>query len=123
MGEALEGLLGSPILVTFLISMVPVVELRGAIPFGVSMGLPHWQAMAVAVVGNLVPVPFIILFIRRIFQWMRDKRSPALYSLSCLISLVNSPVSDGMSSAGSPSYCVSTISGTGTTAGITGIMT
>ena len=73
MGEALERLIGSPILVTFLISMVPVVELRGAIPFGVSMGLPHWQAMAVAVVGNLVPVPFIILFIRRIFQWMREK--------------------------------------------------
>lgn len=80
MAEALERLLGSPALVTFLISMVPVVELRGAIPFGVSQGMPHWQAMAVAVVGNLVPVPFIILFIRRIFQWMR-RRMPKLGSL------------------------------------------
>ncbi len=58
---------------TVLVSMVPVVELRGGIPFGVAAGLPVWQAYLAAVVGNLLPVPFIIVYIRRIFQWMRQK--------------------------------------------------
>ena len=56
---------------TFLISLLPVVELRGAIPFGVVRGLNLWTAIIASVLGNLVPVPFIILFIRRIFAWMR----------------------------------------------------
>ena len=59
------------LLQTFLISMVPVIELRGAIPYGVARGLEFWQAIPVAIVGNLVPVPFIILFIKKIFSWMR----------------------------------------------------
>ena len=59
------------ILLTFLVAMVPVVELRGAIPFGVVRGLNLWTAISASVLGNLVPVPFIILFIRRIFAWMR----------------------------------------------------
>lgn len=58
---------------TLLVSMVPVVELRGGIPFGVAAGLPVWQAWLAAVIGNLIPVPFIIVYIRRIFQWMRRK--------------------------------------------------
>ena len=56
---------------TLLISMVPVLELRGAIPIGVAHGLDYRIAIAVSILGNLVPVPFIILFIRRIFAWMR----------------------------------------------------
>lgn len=59
------------ILLTFLVAMVPVVELRGAIPFGVVRGLNLWTAIIASVLGNLVPVPFIILFICRIFAWMR----------------------------------------------------
>ena len=59
------------ILLTFLVAMVPVVELRGAIPFGVVRGLNLWTAIIASVLCNLVPVPFIILFIRRIFAWMR----------------------------------------------------
>ena len=59
------------ILLTFLVAMVPVVELRGAIPIGVVRGLNIWTAIIASVLGNLVPVPFIILFIRRIFAWMR----------------------------------------------------
>lgn len=59
------------IFMTFLISMVPVIELRGAIPIAVGNGLEYWVAVAVAIVGNLVPVPFIILFIRKIFELMR----------------------------------------------------
>ncbi len=58
---------------TTLVSMVPVVELRGGIPFGVAAGLPVWAAYLAAVIGNLIPVPFIIVYIRRIFQWMRRR--------------------------------------------------
>ncbi len=60
-------------LLTLLVSMVPVIELRGGIPFGVAAGLPVWLALLAAVIGNLLPVPFIIVYIRRIFQWMRRR--------------------------------------------------
>ena len=60
-------------LVTFLVSMLPIVELRLAIPMGVSMGLPVWQAAVISVVGNLIPVPFIIAFIRVIINWMKGR--------------------------------------------------
>lgn len=59
------------IVMTFLISMVPVIELRGAIPIGVGAGLSPWVAIGVSIVGNLVPVPFIIIFIKKIFAWLR----------------------------------------------------
>ena len=59
------------ILLTFLVAMVPVVELRGAIPFGVVRGLNLWTAIIASILGNRIPVPFIILFIRKIFAWMR----------------------------------------------------
>lgn len=56
---------------TVLVSMIPVIELRGGIPFGVGVGLPVWLAYLAAVIGNMLPVPFIVVYIRRIFQWMR----------------------------------------------------
>ena len=65
---------------TTLVSMVPVVELRGGLPFGVALGLPYWAAYLSAVVGNILPAPFIVVYIRRIFQWMR-RRLPALDAL------------------------------------------
>ena len=58
-------------LLTMLISMVPVVELRGGVPAGVAMGLPIPLALLAGVIGNMLPVPFVILFIRRIFKWIR----------------------------------------------------
>lgn len=58
---------------TLVISMVPVIELRGAIPMAVANGLDWRIAIPVAIVGNLIPVPFIIVFIKRIFAWMRKK--------------------------------------------------
>ena len=64
---------GGEFLWTMLVSMVPVVELRGGIPFGVAAGLPVWMAMLAAIIGNLIPVPFIIVYIRRVFQWMRRR--------------------------------------------------
>ncbi len=57
---------------TVLVSMIPVVELRGGIPFGVAAGLSVPVAYLAAVIGNLIPIPFIIVYIRRIFQWMRS---------------------------------------------------
>jgi len=60
-------------LMTFLISMVPVLELRGAIPVGVAGGLSPLAAMCIAIVGNLVPIPFLIVFTRRVFQWLKTK--------------------------------------------------
>ena len=54
-----------------LVSMVPMIELRAAIPLGCGMGLPAWQVYIAAVVGNMIPVPFIVLFIRRIFAFLR----------------------------------------------------
>ena len=51
--------------------MVPVLELRGAIPVGVAAGLPPAVACVVAILGNLVPVPLIMLLVRRVFDWLR----------------------------------------------------
>ena len=61
------------IVLTLLVSMVPVVELRGGLPFGITRGLPYSVAITAAVIGNLIPVPFIILFISRIFAFLRKK--------------------------------------------------
>ena len=58
-------------LLIFFVSMVPLVELRGSIVMAVGMDLDYWTSLAVCVVGNMLPVPFIILFIRQIFAWMR----------------------------------------------------
>lgn len=65
---------------TTLVSMIPVVELRGGIPFGVAAGLPVWAAYIAAIIGNMLPVPFILVYIRRIFQWMR-RHMPRLNAL------------------------------------------
>ena len=58
-------------LYTFLISMVPVVELRGGLPLGIATGLRFPLAYLASVLGNMLPVPFIIIFIRKIFAWLR----------------------------------------------------
>jgi len=54
-------------------AMLPVVELRGAIPFGMALGLPFWQVLLAALIGNILPIPFIILFIRKVFQFLRKR--------------------------------------------------
>jgi len=58
---------------TMLVSMIPVIELRGGLPFGVALGLAPWEALIASVIGNLIPLPFIIVYIRRIFQWTRQR--------------------------------------------------
>lgn len=61
-------------LIVFLISMVPLIELRGAIPYAVGFGLPIVPSYIVAIIGNMVPVPFIYLFARKILEWGQDKK-------------------------------------------------
>ena len=68
------------VILTALVSMTPVLELRVAIPFGVANDLGIWPSVIVSIIGNLIPVPFIILFIRQIFAFMR-KLSPKLDKL------------------------------------------
>ena len=58
-------------LLTMLISMLPVVELRGGLPAGVAMGLPIPAAFLASLIGNMIPVPFVILFARPLFKWIR----------------------------------------------------
>ncbi len=58
-------------LLTMLISMTPVAELRVGVPAGVAMGLSIPLALLAGIVGNMLPVPFVILFIRRVFKWVR----------------------------------------------------
>lgn len=60
-------------LLTFFTAMVPVLELRGAIPIGVAGGLPVLVSMLIAVVGNLVPIPILIVFTKKVFDWLKTK--------------------------------------------------
>ena len=60
-------------LITFLMAMVPVIELRGAIPYGVVAGLSVHTAFILAVIGNLVPIPVLVVFTRKVFEWLRTK--------------------------------------------------
>lgn len=60
-------------ILVFLISMVPLVELRGAIPFAQGFGLPLVPSYIVAVIGNMLPVPIIYLFARKVLEWGVDK--------------------------------------------------
>ena len=56
------------------ISMLPLVEIRGAVPVAVLSGLPIIPSCIVSVIGNLIPVPFIFLFARRVLEWGKDKK-------------------------------------------------
>ena len=60
-------------IMTFLMAMVPVIELRGAIPFGVVQGLSVPLSFALSVAGNLLPIPVLVVFTRKVFEWLRTK--------------------------------------------------
>ena len=62
------------IILTLLMSAVPVIELRGGIPYGIASGLEWWEAYPAAVIGNLLPVPFIYLFARKFLLWGAHQR-------------------------------------------------
>ena len=61
-------------LIVFLISMVPIIELRGAIPYAVGFGLPLLPSYIIAVLGNMLPVPLIFFFARKILECGKDKK-------------------------------------------------
>ena len=61
-------------LCVFFCSMLPVIELRGAIPMAFALGLPWWQAYLISVLGNLLPVPFILLLINLVIKWMSSSK-------------------------------------------------
>ena len=60
-----------------LVVMIPIIELRGGIPFGVALGLPYQEAFVSAVIGNIIPAPFIIVYIRKIFYDDAPVHAPA----------------------------------------------
>ena len=61
--------------------MVPVVELRGALPWGIAQGMNPWLCYVLCVLCNMIPVPFILLFIKKIMQWMKTKKRLAPIAL------------------------------------------
>ncbi|MDY3947872.1 MAG: small multi-drug export protein [Bacilli bacterium] len=71
-------------LIVFLVSMVPLIELRGAIPYAVGFNLPLIPSYIIAIIGNMLPVPFIFLFARRILVWGSDKKYIGKFFNWCL---------------------------------------
>ncbi|WP_294320836.1 COG2426 family protein [Pseudobutyrivibrio sp.] len=60
-------------LIVFLISMVPLIELRGAVPYAVANNMPLLQSYIIAIIGNMIPMPIIFFFARRVLEWGKDK--------------------------------------------------
>jgi uncharacterized membrane protein len=71
-------------LIAFLISMVPLIELRGGVPFAVGMGLDYFPALIVCVIGNMLPVPVIYFFARKVLIWGADKKYIGKFFRFCL---------------------------------------
>lgn len=71
-------------LIVFLVSMVPLIELRGAIPYAVGFKLPLIPSYIVSIVGNMLPVPFIYLFARKVLEWGKDKKIIGKFCSFCL---------------------------------------
>ena len=68
----------------FIVSMVPLIELRGAIPIGVKMNLPVLNVYIIAVIGNMLPVPVIFFFARKVLEWGKDKPVIGRFFTFCL---------------------------------------
>ena len=68
----LTGTAAGKFITTFAISMLPIIELRGGLPYGIALGLDYPLALLAAILGNILPVPFIVFFIEKIFAWMRS---------------------------------------------------
>ena len=71
-------------LLCFLISMVPLIELRAGVPIAVGMGLDFWTALVICVIGNMLPVPIIYLFARKVLLWGRDKKYIGKFFTYCI---------------------------------------
>ena len=71
-------------IIVFLVSMVPLIELRGAIPIAVGLGLDKLISFVIAIVGNMIPVPIIYLFARKVLEWGKDKKFIGKFFTWCL---------------------------------------
>lgn len=71
-------------IIVFFVSMVPLIELRGAIPIAVGLGLNKLISFIIAIIGNMLPVPFIYLFARKILEWGKDKKVIGSFFTWCL---------------------------------------
>lgn len=71
-------------LIVFFVSMVPIIELRGAIPYAVGFGLPLLPSYIIAIIGNMIPVPFIFLFARKVLVWGSTKKYIGKFFNWCL---------------------------------------
>ena len=71
-------------LIVFFVSMVPIIELRGAIPYAVGFGLPLLPSYIIAKIGNMIPVPFIFLFARKVLVWGSTKKYIGKFFTWCL---------------------------------------
>ena len=71
-------------LIIFLISMVPIIELRGAMVYAVGYELPYLPALLVCVIGNMLPVPFIYFFARKVLVWGADKKYIGKFFTFCI---------------------------------------
>ena len=72
------------LLVSFFISMVPLIELRGAIPYSQVFGLPIVQSFIICIIGNMLPIPIIYLFARKVLEWGADKPVIGKFFTFCL---------------------------------------
>lgn len=71
-------------LIVFLVSMLPIIELRGAIPIAEGMGLNIFWYYIIAIIGNILPVPIIYLFARKVLEWGKDKKIIGKFFTWCL---------------------------------------
>ena len=71
-------------LIVFLISMVPLIELRGAVPYAVYLELPLLPSYIIAIIGNMLPVPIIFFFARKVLLWGKDKKVIGKFFTFCL---------------------------------------
>ena len=71
-------------LLAFLISMVPLIELRGGVPYAVLMGLDYWTELVVCAIGNMLPVPIIYFFARKVLLWGCDKKYIGKFFSYCI---------------------------------------
>lgn len=72
-------------IIVFFVAMVPLIELRGSIPIAVALGLDKYISFVVAIVGNMVPVPIIYLFARKVLEWGKDKKYIGKFFTWCLL--------------------------------------
>ena len=71
-------------LIAFFISMVPLIELRGGVPYAVLMGLDYWPALIICAIGNMLPVPIIYFFARKVLLWGCDKKYIGKFFTYCI---------------------------------------